>query len=155
MTPGNSNTSLKYCLSQMIDFQLIRLVLVFKCRLALVSNQQDLARTLLICCNLKYTKQDCTVADTPLGADPLEQTLLRADIPPKQTPPTPWSRHIPGADTPQSRPPGSRHPPRDGHCCGRYASYWNAFLFLKIKLRMTSSGCSLKQQSKYILFSGN
>ena len=19
--------------------------------------------------------------------------------------------------------------PRDGHCCGRYASYWNAFLF--------------------------
>ena len=20
--------------------------------------------------------------------------------------------------------------PRDGHCCGRYASYWNAFLFL-------------------------
>ena len=24
-----------------------------------------------------------------------------------------------------------RHP-RDGHCCGRYASYWNAFLFSKI-----------------------
>ena len=22
-------------------------------------------------------------------------------------------------------------PPRDGHCCGRYASYWNAFLFNK------------------------
>ena len=21
-------------------------------------------------------------------------------------------------------------PPADGHCCGRYASYWNAFLFL-------------------------
>ena len=21
--------------------------------------------------------------------------------------------------------------PRDGHCCGRYASYWNAFLFEK------------------------
>ena len=20
-------------------------------------------------------------------------------------------------------------PPKDGHCCGRYASYWNAFLF--------------------------
>ena len=28
------------------------------------------------------------------------------------------SRHRPGADT-----------PRYGHCCGRYASYWNAFLF--------------------------
>ena len=22
-----------------------------------------------------------------------------------------------------------RHPPADGYCCGRYASYWNAFLF--------------------------
>ena len=21
-------------------------------------------------------------------------------------------------------------PPRDGYCCGQYASYWNAFLFL-------------------------
>ena len=27
-------------------------------------------------------------------------------------------------DTPQEQ-----TPPRDGHCCGRYASYWNAFLF--------------------------
>ena len=38
------------------------------------------------------------------------------------------------ADTPQEAetPPGSRHTPReaDGYCCGRYASYWNAFLFL-------------------------
>ena len=24
-------------------------------------------------------------------------------------------------------------PPRDGHCCGRYASYWNAFLFLVLE----------------------
>ena len=31
------------------------------------------------------------------------------------------SRHPP----PGSRPPGTR----DGYCCGRYASYWNAFLF--------------------------
>ena len=23
-----------------------------------------------------------------------------------------------------------RHPPADGHCSGRYASYWNAFLFI-------------------------
>ena len=23
-----------------------------------------------------------------------------------------------------------RHPPGDGYCCGRYASYWNAFLLL-------------------------
>ena len=25
-------------------------------------------------------------------------------------------------------PPGADPPPRDGYCCGRYASYWNAFL---------------------------
>ena len=23
-------------------------------------------------------------------------------------------------------------PPRDGYCCGRYASYWNAFLFITV-----------------------
>ena len=79
------------------------------------------------------------------------------DTPPEQTPPgadtpgadTPQSRHPPGADTPlgadtpqEQTPPQSRHPPRadtpkeqtsppgrDGHCCGWYASYWNAFLF--------------------------
>ena len=26
-------------------------------------------------------------------------------------------------------PPGQTPPPPDGHCSGRYASYWNAFLF--------------------------
>ena len=25
-----------------------------------------------------------------------------------------------------------RPPPRDGYCCGRYASYWNAFLFTTV-----------------------
>ena len=25
-------------------------------------------------------------------------------------------------------------PGRDGHCCGRYASYWNAFLFCVVML---------------------
>ena len=35
--------------------------------------------------------------------------------------------HIPPGQTP---PPGRHHPPpADGHCCGRYASYWNAFLY--------------------------
>ena len=54
------------------------------------------------------------VADTPWGADPREQT-------------TPW-----GADThpPEQTPPREQTtPPRYSHCCGRYASYWNAFLF--------------------------
>ena len=73
---------------------------------------------------------------------------------------TPWSRHSPGPGTP----PRARYPPQDqvhppgpgtpldqvppqtrytplryGHCCGRYTSYWNAFLFkfrfLSINLR--------------------
>ena len=44
----------------MIGFQLTRLVLFFKCRFALVSNQRDLARTLLVCRNPKYTKRDRT-----------------------------------------------------------------------------------------------
>ena len=63
-------------------------------------------------------------ADTPpLGADP----------PWEQTPsPGGADTPSPGADTPwSSHPTGSRDPvppPRYGHCCGRYASYWNAFL---------------------------
>ena len=41
--------------------------------------------------------------------------------PPRQTH-TP-GRHPPPADTPL---------PADGYCCGRYASYWNAFLFIVV-----------------------
>ena len=66
-------------------------------------------------------------------------------------PDTPQDQTHPGPDTPQSRqpqdqaPPRTRHTPRDqahppgpgtplpesrdGYCCGRYASSWNAFLF--------------------------
>ena len=81
-------------------------------------------------------------ADTPpweqTGADnprsrhlPWEQTAPRgADTPPEQTPPgadTPLgSRHPPGADPPRADPP-----PRIRSTSGRYASYWNAFLFEK------------------------
>ena len=39
----------------------------------------------------------------------------------------PGTRHPPDQATPPTR-----HPPsgsRDGYCCGRYASYWNALLF--------------------------
>ena len=44
----------------MTGFQLARLALVSNCRLALASNWRDLARTLLVCRNLKYTKRDRT-----------------------------------------------------------------------------------------------
>ena len=54
------------------------------------------------------------------------------DTNPTQTRHPPGSRHPPREQTPpQTRhPPRSRHPPpADGHYCGRYACYWNAFLF--------------------------
>ena len=44
--------------------------------------------------------------------------------------PTAWGRspgpHL-GGDIPACTETDTRHP--DGYCCGRYASYWNAFLF--------------------------
>ena len=72
---------------------------------------------------------------TPPRAD-----LLGADTPLEQTPPpgadTPQSRQPPRADPPEQTPPRTKYtpgtkytPPKYGHCCGRYASYWNAFLF--------------------------
>ena len=81
-------------------------------------------------------------ADTPQSRHPLEQKAPQEQTTPQeQTPPqkqtAPQSRHPhpPRADTPGNRctpHPGSRHPPpRDGHCCGRYTSYWNALLFLE------------------------
>ena len=81
----------------------------------------------------------CWHTTTPGADTPLEQTLARPGTPPgSRHPPeqTPWdqapprSRHPPGPGTPRGvDPPGTRHPPpsADGYCCGRYASYWNAF----------------------------
>ena len=37
-----------------------------------------------------------------------------------------WQADAPWADTPGQTPPS-----RDSHCSGRYASYWNAFLFYR------------------------
>ena len=68
----------------------------------------------------------------------------RADTPPEQTPP--WSRHPPGSrhtppeqtpleqtppweQTPRSRPPPWEADSGIRSMTGRYASYWNAFLF--------------------------
>ena len=55
--------------------------------------------------------------------------------------PGPWGDAWSGAVPGPREVPGSRRgwypsmhcgrpPRRDGYCCGRYASYWNAFLFL-------------------------
>ena len=88
--------------------------------------------------------RDTPRADTP----PPEQTPPRAGTPWEQTP---WEQKPPKEQAPLSpreqapplpeqAPPWSRHPPprdrhppaADGYCCGRYASYWNAFFFISL-----------------------
>ena len=68
---------------------------------------------------------------------PQEQTPPGTRHPPRSRHPHPRTRHPPweqtpppGADRPDQAPPLEQNPPppRDGYCCGRYASYWNAFL---------------------------
>ena len=64
----------------------------------------------------------------PLGRHPQADTTL--------------GRHPPRAGTPQADTPrADTLPPSDGHCSGRYASYWNAFLlvFQMGKLQCTRS----------------
>ena len=66
---------------------------------------------------------DTPQADTHPQVDtPWTDTPLQANTPPRQTPPC--SLHA-GIHTPMPSPCWDRH----GYCCGRYASYWNAFLF--------------------------
>ena len=89
-------------------------------------------------------------ADTPPGRDPPRADTPRADTPQSRPP---WKQTLPqeqtpppgadsplGADTPHPPTPHSRHPPgpdappREADSSirstsGRYASYWNAFLF--------------------------
>ena len=66
---------------------------------------------------------------TPLGAGtPRADTPQEQASPPRSRPPQ--SRN-PREQTPTgSRPPRDQAPPQaNGYCCGRYASYWNTFLF--------------------------
>ena len=105
----------------------------------------------------RYTPQDQVYPQDQVHPPPEPGTPLRdqvhlpwAGTPPDQVlppgPGTPQTRYIPRAGTPprpgtpparytpQTRytPPRDQvHPPRYGHCCGRYASYWNAFLLLE------------------------
>ena len=55
----------------------------------------------------------------------------------------PQGRHPPGrCPLPRQTPPGRRHTPsQDGHCNGRYASYWNAFFCIILQ---NSVSCSPK-----------
>ena len=76
----------------------------------------------------------------PPGKTPLVQTPP-CRHPTGQTPPSPRQtpypgRHSPWADTLQQTPPGQTPPPPDGHCNGRYASYWNAFLLINMTFHL-------------------
>ena len=51
---------------------------------------------------------------------------------------TPWAGTLPGRYTPLGR---YTPPPADGYCCGRYASYWNAFLLLVPLLYLPGCQC--------------
>ena len=64
----------------------------------------------------------------PPGADtPQSRPPLGLDPPPEQTPP--WSRHPPQADTPREQTPPREADSGIRSMSGRYASYWNAFLY--------------------------
>ena len=69
-------------------------------------------------------------ADTPLGRHPAWQTppspWRDTPTPTGQTPPTPTG------PTALGRHPTRQNLPVDGHCSGRYASYWNAFLSVMV-----------------------
>ena len=64
----------------------------------------------------------------PREQTPREETPRSRHPPPERTPP--WSRHPPGADT---FPPQADSGIRSMN--GRYASYWNAFLFIPVCTR--------------------
>ena len=79
------------------------------------------------------TRQDQTPpppgADTPLAADPPSRHPHPEQTPPRSRHPleqTPWSRQPPQADTPPRKSDSGIR-----SMSGRYASYWNAFLFDK------------------------
>ena len=64
---------------------------------------------------------------------------LQDQAPPRTRHPTPWDQASPQDQAPLGtrHPPGPGTPPADGYCCGRYASYWNVFLFMKVAQKVS------------------
>ena len=50
--------------------------------------------------------------------------------------PAPWGELLQGGACSRE----VETPPVDGYCCGRYASYWNAFLFFNVFIFLPSGG---------------
>ena len=59
----------------------------------------------------------------------------------------PTGRQPSGQILPQAYTPLGRHPTPDGHCSGRYASYWNAFLFSLQRAKHTAVEFGTKGKS--------
>ena len=77
--------------------------------------------------------------DTPWSRPPSERTPPQNRHPPEQTSPPPSRADIPGADIPQEQTPPGAETPREvdsgiQSTSARYASYWNAFLFIFVVL---------------------
>ena len=73
---------------------------------------------------------------TPVCDSVHKRRVVWADTPQADTP-SPSGQTPPWADTPQADPTLGQTPtwadfPQDGHCSGRYASYWNAFLLIML-----------------------
>ena len=88
----------------------------------------------------RYTPWDQVHPLPPGPGAPQTRYTPRPGAPPWDQVHPPGTRYTPlGPGTPPGTrytplgpgtPPGTRYTsPRYGHCCGRYASYWNAFLF--------------------------
>ena len=75
-------------------------------------------------CSLGCLPQYMVGYTSPRQIHPLAGTFLRQVNPPGQV--HPLACTPPGMYT-----PGKHTPPPDVHCSGRYASHWNAFLFLE------------------------
>ena len=89
-------------------------------------------------------------ADTPLGPGRHPPGTRQTPPQDKADPPLPRTRHTPpGMRQTSPHPPGTRHtPPRQADSSirstsGRYASYWNAFLFVILLLTLLYDHSSL------------
>ena len=80
-------------------------------------------------CKLILTNMSNSTKNLPTHTLPPPPQAAQADTP--RLGRHPLGRYPTWQTRPLGRQPPGRHPPQsDGHCSERYASYWNAFLFL-------------------------
>ena len=101
------------------------------------------------CGKVMFSKAS-VIPSTGEGCTPLGQTPPRTD--------TPRGRHLPGQTPPPGQTPSRQIPqtgrplPQDGHCSGRYASYWNVFLLLLLTTRKPNEFSTALRCHCHIIF---